>query len=89
MSVSSEATVTTPVKTSRTMKAQQTDEAAWAFINSEAAAREAKTQALRAKRLAREASEASRQVEDTVTKARKTTARKATTTTSVRRSRQR
>lgn len=87
MSVTSEAAANstpanaTPAKSSRMAKAQQTDEAAWALINDEAAAREAKTRALRAARLEREAAQ---QDEEPAAQARKTTARKMT----VRRSRQ-
>jgi len=81
MSATSEVAAATPTKTSRMLKAQQTDEAAWAVINAEAAARAVKTRALRAMRLESETSGAAQQAKEPVVKARKTTAR-------VRRSRQ-
>lgn len=83
MSVTSETAATAPAKPSRMLKAQQTDEAAWALINGEAAAREAKTRALRAMRMAQEAEQEAQQPEE---KPAAKTARK--TTTKIRRSRQ-
>jgi len=83
MSVTSETATAAPAKPSRMLKAQQTDEAAWALINGEAAAREAKTRALRAMRMAQEAEQEAQQPEE---KPAAKTARK--TTTKIRRSRQ-
>ena len=74
MSATSEVAAT-PTKTSRTLKAQQTDETAWALINAEASARAAKTRALRAMRLANETSQAAQQAKEPAVKARKTPTR--------------